>query len=191
MNTQTMTHPPTTTSRAAGLAARWPLLAALVALALMTAGGTDSHLVAVLVMVAALAPLGATSMGRPSGAWAAAAIGAAAVAIGMLTALDAIALLLAMAVAIAVLGLVRGARVDRRALGARSAAFVCFAAVALAAMMIDPVPGAILAAVVAIGRGAWDLTMARRQVAAVDTFAEFSGVLCMGAGLALLAAWIG
>jgi hypothetical protein len=190
MNTQTMTHP-ATTSRAAGLAARWPLFAALLALALMTAGGTDSHLVAVLVMVAALAPLGATAVSRPWGAWGTAAAGTAAVAIGMLTAADAIALLLALAVAVATLGFVRGARVDRRALGAQSAAFVCFGAIALGAMMSEAVPGAILAAAVAIGRGAWDLAGARRQAAAVDAFAEFAGVLCVGAGLALLAAWVG
>jgi hypothetical protein len=190
MNTQTM-HPTTTTTRAAGLAARWPLLAALVAIALVTAGGPDSHLVAVLVMLAALAPLGATAMGRPWGAWATAALGTAAVAIGMLTAVDAIALLLAVAVGVVVLGLVRGARVDRRALGARSAAFVGFGTVALGAMMLDPAPGAVVAAALAIGRGLWDLSGGRRRAPAADAFAEFAGVLCAGAGLALLAAWVG
>jgi hypothetical protein len=189
MNTQT-TIDRTTTPRTATLGARWQLLGALLAVAFIAAGGTDSHLIAVLVILAALAALGETVIGRPWGAWVVAAAGTAGVAIGMLTAVDAIALLFTMAAALAVLGLVRGARVDRRALGIRSAAFVGFSAIALTAMMIDPVPGALLAALLAIGRGSWDLAGARRQAAVTDAFAEFAGVLCMGAGLALFAVWV-
>ena len=169
---------------------RWATMLALVVVAAVSAGGGDAHLVSVIVMVTSLAYLASSALAFRGSAWVVAVSAAAAVAIAMYTPVDAVALLLIAAAAFVGLGLLRGARVDRRVLAIQAALFAAFSGVALTAMMLDPVAGLFLAALTSIAHAVRDLRHERSGEVVGRTFAEFSAVLCAGAGFALIAGWV-
>lgn len=182
----TTSEPTETTSPLAAVLARWPSLVGLAALIATSAGGVDAHVTATVIMIAALSYLAAAAVGRPAAAWIAIPAGVVLVAVGMLTALDAVLLLIAAAVGLVIFGLIRRPHSGRAELGLQAAGFVGFTGLGLVAMMVGPVPAAHLAALAAIGHGVWDVLHHRRNRVTGRSFAEFCAVLDFGLGAVIL-----
>ncbi|MFC7622206.1 hypothetical protein [Microlunatus sp. GCM10028923] len=170
----------------AAILARWPSLVGLAALIATSAGGVDAHVTATVIMIAALSYLAAAATDRPAAAWITIPAGVALVTVGMLTALDAILLLILAAAALVIFGLIRRPRPEWHELGFQAAGFVGFTGLGLVAMMADPVLAAHLAALAAIGHGAWDVLHHRRNRVVGRSFAEFCAVLDFGLGAVIL-----
>lgn len=170
----------------AAVLARWPSLVGLAALIGTSAGGVDAHVTATVIMIAALSYVAAAAIGRRAAAWITIPAGAVLVTVGMLTALDAVLLLILAAAVLIAVGLIRQPRSVWPELGLQAAAFVGFTGLGLAAMMVDPVLAAHLAAVAAIGHGVWDVVHHRRDRVVGRSFAEFCAVLDFGLGAVLL-----
>ena len=144
----------------AALLARWPTA---VGVAVLAASGPDSHVAAMIIILASMCYLAAAALGSRRSGWIVALLASVMVGIAMATALDAIVLLLAAGVAFGVYGLLRGSRIDRRELGIQAAGFVGYSAIGLVAMTVGPVLAAHLAALAAIGHGVWDVIHHRRD----------------------------
>ncbi|MFE6229469.1 hypothetical protein, partial [Streptomyces sp. NPDC057854] len=109
-----------------------------------------------------------------------------AVVLARVTGLDATVTALVLGVTSAVLGLLRGADVDRRELVIQALGFLGFSAVALTAMTVGPVPALYLAALAAVGHAAWDVVHFVRDRVVPRSLAEACFVLDLGLGLAML-----
>ncbi|RCK70087.1 hypothetical protein DT076_08835 [Desertihabitans brevis] len=191
MDTTTRAESSPRTSVGAVLLARWPTLVGLLALAGSSADGPDAHITAMVIILAATCYLGAAALGSRRSGWVLAVAASVLVAVGVTTDLDATAALLVGAALLALVGLLRWRRVDRRELGLQAAGFVVFTAIALTAMMVGPLLAAHLAALAALGHGAWDVVHHRRDRVVTRSLAEFCAVLDIGLGVVLLVAtWV-
>ncbi|WP_084964379.1 hypothetical protein [Thermoactinospora rubra] len=172
------------------LLARWPSAVGLLALIANAAGGLDSHVTAMIIILAAMCYLAAAALGSRRSGWVMLGVAVLAVTAAKATGLDPTAILLAMGAAFAVYGFLRGARIDRRELVIQALAFAGFSAVALSAMTAGPLLAAHLAAGAAIGHAVWDAITYYRDKAVDRSLAEFCFVLDFGLGLLLLlTAW--
>ena len=115
-----------------------------------------------------------------------------AVVLARFTGLDPTVTLLVAGVGFAVFGFLRGRDIDRREFAAQVLAFLGFSALAVTAMMMDPLVAVYLAALAAIGHAAWDVVYFVRNRVVPRSLAEACFVLDLGLGVALLvAAWAG
>lgn len=165
---------------------RWPSVVGLLALLLNVTGGADAHVTAMIIIIASACYLATSAIGPRRSAWVVVGGAAVAVALARVTGLDATVTVLVLGVAFAVLGLLRGADVDRRELGIQTLGFLGFSAVALTAMMVGPVPALYLAALAAVGHAAWDVVHFLRDRVVPRSLAEACFVLDLGLGLSML-----
>lgn len=165
---------------------RWPSVVGLLALLLNVTGGADAHVTAMIIIIASACYLATSAIGPRRSGWIVVGGAAVAVALARVTGLDATVTVLVLGVAFAVLGLLRGADVDRRELGIQTLGFLGFSAVALTAMMVGPVPALYLAALAAVGHAAWDVVHFLRDRAVPRSLAEACFVLDLGLGLSML-----
>lgn len=165
--------------------ARWPSVVGLIALLTNAAGGLDSHLTAMIIILAAMCYAGAAALGSRRSGWVLVGVSIVAVIIARATGLDQTTTLLVMGVALVVFGFLRG-RVDRRELAIQTLAFIGFSAIALTAMMSGPVLAAHLAALAAIGHATWDVVHYVRDKVVSRSLTEFCFVLDFGLGAVLL-----
>lgn len=168
------------------LVGRWPSVVGLLALLANVSNGADSHVTAMIIVIASMCYLAASAIGSRRSGWIMVAAASVAVVLAGLTGLDPTATLLVMGLGFAVLGFLRGKDIDRRELGAQSLAFVGFSAIALAAMMVTPVLALYLAALAAIGHAAWDVVYFIRDKVVPRSLAEACFMLDLGLGIALL-----
>lgn len=170
--------------------ARWPSVIGLLAMLANTAGGLDSHVTAMIIILAAMCYLGAAALGSSRSGWVVLGVGIVAVAVARLTGLDTTTTLLVMGAGFAVFGFLRGAEVDRRELELQMLGFVGFSAIALTAMMSEPLLAAHLAAIAATGHATWDMIHYIRDKVVSRSLTEFCFMLDLGLGIALLlTAW--
>ncbi|GAA3780743.1 hypothetical protein GCM10022225_81390 [Plantactinospora mayteni] len=170
--------------------ARWPSIVGLLTLLASTAGGLDSHLAAMIIILAAMCYLATAALGSRRSTWVMVAVGTLAVAGAEVTGLDPTTTLLVMGAGFAVFGFLRGTGVGRRELGLQTLGFIGFSAIALTAMMSGPALAAYLAAIAAIGHAVWDVIHYIRDKVVSRSLTEFCFVLDFGLGAALLlAAW--
>jgi hypothetical protein len=170
--------------------ARWPSVVGLLALLANTAGGIDSHVTAMIIILAAMCYLAAAALGSRSSGWVMVGAGAVAIVVAGATGLDPTATLLVMGAGFAIFGVLRGTGVDRRELGVQALGFAGFSAIALTAMYSDPLLAAHLAAAAAIGHAIWDAVHYIRDKVVSRSLTEFCFVLDLGLGVALLlTAW--
>jgi hypothetical protein len=165
---------------------RWPSLVGLLALLLNVTNGPDAHVTAMIIVIASACYLATSAIGSRRSGWVVVAGAIVAVALARVTGLDPTVTLLVLGVAFAVLGLLRGADVDRRELGTQALGFLGFSAVALTAMMVGPVPALYLAALAAVGHAAWDVVHLVRDRVVPRSLAEACFVLDLGLGVAML-----
>jgi hypothetical protein len=166
--------------------ARWPSVVGLLALLANTAGGLDARITAMIIILAATCYLAAAAIGSRRSGWAVLGVAVLAVALAMVTGLDATTTLLVMGAGFAVFGFFRGTGIDRRELTIQAAAFAGFSVVGLTAMYSEPLLAANLAAAAAIGHAAWDAVHFVRDKVVSRSLTEFCFVLDLGLGVALL-----
>lgn len=172
------------------LLARWPSVVGLLALIANAAGGMDSHVTAMIIILAAMCYLAAAALGSRRSGWVMLGVAVAAVTAAAATDLDPTTTLLMMGAGFAVFGFLRGTRIDRRELAIQTLGFVGFSFIALSAMMVGPLLAAHLAAAAAIGHAVWDAVHYRRDKVVDRSLTEFCFVLDFGLGtLLLLTAW--
>lgn len=168
------------------LLGRWPSILGLLALFVNVTNGADSHVTAMIIIIASMCYLAASAIGRQYSGWIMVGAASVAVVLARLTGLDPTATLLVMGVGFAAFGFLRGSDIDRRELAAQALAFLGFSAVALTAMMVAPVAALYLAALAAIGHAAWDVVHLVRNMVVPRSLAEACFVLDLGLGVALL-----
>lgn len=153
-------------------------------------GGLDSHVTAMIIILAAMCYLAAAAIGSRRSGWAMVVVAALAVLTSPLLGADPTTVLLLMGAVFALVGFFRGDAVDRREVGIQTLGFVGFSGIALTAMMVDPWVSAHLAALAAIGHAAWDAAHFVRDKVVTRSLTEFCFVLDLGLGvLLLLVAW--
>lgn len=165
---------------------RWPSVVGLLALLLNVTGGADAHVTAMIIIIASACYLATSAIGPRRSGWIVVGGAAVAVVLARVTGLDATVTVLVLGVAFAVLGVLRGADVDRRELGIQTLGFLGFSAVALTAMTVGPVPALYLAALAAVGHAAWDVVHFLRDRVVPRSLAEACFVLDLGLGLSML-----
>lgn len=174
------------------LLGRWPSVVGLLALLLNVTNGADPHVTAMIIIIASLCYLAASAIGHRSSGWIMVGVAGLAVVLARFTGLDPTATLLVAGVGFAVFGFLRGRDIDRREFAAQVLAFLGFSALAVTAMMMDPLVAVYLAALAAIGHAAWDVVYFVRNRVVPRSLAEACFVLDLGLGVALLvAAWAG
>lgn len=171
---------------AAQVIARWPSLVGVVVLAGLAVLGFETHLTAMIIMIAAVSYLLTAAFNRPRAGWIALPATAAVAAIGMLTALDAIVLLLVLGGGAGAFGLLYLPRRAWRALGMQFGGFVLFVGLGLGAMMMTPVAAALVVGGAALAHAAWGVVHLRRGQVVAATFAEFLVVVEVGLGVVTL-----
>ncbi|GAA2702269.1 hypothetical protein GCM10010412_100290 [Nonomuraea recticatena] len=143
-----------------------------------------------IIILAAMCYLAAAALGSRRSGWVMLGVAVITVVVAKATGLDPTATLLAMGAGFAVYGFLRGSRIDRRELAIQSLGFAGFSAIALTAMMVDPLLAAHLAATAAIGHAIWDVITFYRDKVVERSLAEFCFVLDFGLGaVLLLTAW--
>ncbi|MDG4825015.1 hypothetical protein O7635_24465 [Asanoa sp. WMMD1127] len=170
----------------AHLLSRWPLVLGIVALLFNITNGTDSHVTAMIIILASTCYLAAAAVGSRRSAWVVVAVVSVAVVLARLTGLDPTATVLVLGSAFAVFGLVRGTGEDRREVGRQALAFVGFSAIALTAMMSSPTVAIYLAAATALGHTVWDVIHFVRDKVVTRSLTEACFVLDLGLAIALL-----
>ncbi|WP_260665772.1 hypothetical protein [Cellulosimicrobium cellulans] len=165
---------------------RWPSLVGLLALLLNVTNGADAHVTAMIIVIASACYLAASAIGSRRSGWIVVGGAIVAVVLAGVTGLDPTVTVLVLGAAFAVLGLLRGAGVDRRELGIQALGFLGFSAVALTAMMVGPVPALYLATLAAVGHAAWDVVHFVRDRVVPRSLAEACFVLDLGLGVAML-----
>ncbi len=167
---------------------RWPSVLGLLALLFNVTNGADSHVTAMIIVIASVCYLAASAIGSQRSGWIMVGAASVAVILARLAGLDPTATLLVMGAGFAMLGFLRGDDIDRRELGAQTLAFAGFSAIALTAMMVNPVAALYLAA---LGHAAWDVVYFVRNKVVPRSLAEACFMLDLGLGIALLLiAWI-
>lgn len=162
----------------------------LLALLSNTAGGAESHLVGMIIIIAAMCYLAAAALGSRRAGWIMIGVSAAVILLAGLLGLDKTAAILVMGVGFAIFGFLRGTTIDRRELWLQVGAFVGFGTLALIAMMSAPMLSMYLAAAAAIGHAIWDVVYFLRKKVVDRSVTEFCFVLDLGLGIALLlTAW--
>ena len=164
----------------------WPSLVGVGVVVVLAVIGLQTHMTAMIIMMAALSVLLTAALGRPGAAWfVLPAIGGVA-ALGMATSLDAIVLLLVLAAMGVAFGLLRLPRRTWGSLLLEFAAFVVVAVLALGAMMITPIAATILVGVVALAHGSWCAARLRRRNIVPRVYAELLAVVEFGLAIVTL-----
>lgn len=168
------------------LLGRWPSILGLLALFCNVTNGADSHVTAMIIIIASMCYLAASAIGRQYSGWIMVGAASVAVILARLSGLDPTVTLLVMGVGFAAIGFLRGSDIDRPELAAQALAFIGFSAIALTAMMVTPVAALYMAALAAIGHAAWDVVYFVRNKVVPRSLAEACFMLDLGLGVALL-----
>lgn len=158
----------------------------LLALLLNVTNGADAHVTAMIIVIASACYLATSAIGSRRSGWIVVGGAIVAVVLARVTGLDPTVTVLVLGAVLAVLGLLRGADVDRRELGTQALGFLGFSAVALTAMMVGPLPALYLAALAAVGHAAWDVVHFVGDRVVPRSLAEACFVLDLGLGVAML-----
>ncbi len=170
-----------TTTTGNAMLARWPTVAAVLFAGFVVLLGADRGL-AFVVAVSALVYLGAAVLGR-GGAWP--VFVASFVAVTVADVLGAEPLVIAELAAAAFLA--AGALGHRQpGFGRQALGMLVFGISAAVALLLDPVPGALLVAGGLIGHGVWDVVHHRRNEVVPRPYAEFCAVIDFLLGAAIL-----
>jgi hypothetical protein len=160
---------------------RWPSALGLAVAALQLARDPDTETVATVIAVAVLCYLAAAALDRRWVAWA-----GCVVVSGVLVASQEVGLAWwavggVVALALVVAGLLGG--VPRVPLAAQTAALVGYGGVGVAALVLAPGVGLVLAGVALVGHSGWDVVHYRRNLVVHRSLAEFCVLLDVPLGV--------
>jgi hypothetical protein len=185
-------NPPTATTaedapRPQGILRRWPSALGLAVAALQLARSPDTETVATVTGVAVLCYLAAAAVDRRWVAWAGCVGFSLVLVASQVAGLAWWAVGAAVALALVVAGLLVG--VPRPPLSAQAVALVGYGGVAVAALLLAPRGGLVLAGVALAGHSVWDVVHYRRNQVVHRSLAEFCVLLDvpLGVGAVVLA----
>jgi hypothetical protein len=170
MSTEQQAPAQTPVNAAMALRHRWPTAVGLLAAAFALLAGGDRDTVITVLFVALACYLAAAALGRPWVAWAAVPIGSVAVTVGKILDIEPWLVIGAASVVLIIVGLLR--RASRPALSAQSLAMLGYGGVAMIALALVPVAGAVLASLSLIAHAIWDLIHYRRNTVVPRSLAE-------------------
>lgn len=163
---------------------RWPSAVGLAAAVTVLATGPDRQTLAITAVAATLCYLGAAALARPWVAWAAVpGFSLVIVASGLLD-LSWWVVAGITAVILVVVGLV--GRVSYPVLTAQTAAVAGYGGLAVAAVLVAPEAGLVLAGLVLAAHGIWDFVHYRRNIVVPRSLAEACMLLDVPLGLGFL-----
>ncbi|WFE25301.1 hypothetical protein O7623_18040 [Solwaraspora sp. WMMD791] len=167
---------------------RWPSLLGVGCAVLVLATGAQRAVLAIVLGVAAFCYLTAAATGRRWMAWVGVGVGSLVVAASEVAGLPWWAGLGVVAVALVAAGLLAG--VPRVPLTAQTLALLGYGGLAVAAVLVAPAAGMVLAGLALAGHGIWDVVHYRRDRVVPRSLAEFCVMLDvpLGLGFLLLAA---
>ena len=170
--------------------ARWPSVVGLLALLANISDGPDPHLASLVIILAAMCYLGAAALGFARAGWLMVGASIVVVFAAALAGVDKTVAGLVLGMGLGIYGLVRAPGGQRGEVAVQGIAFLGFSALALSAMLSQPVLAAYLAAAAALSHCAWDVIHFVRNKVVERSLTEFCFVLDLGLGVALLlAAW--
>jgi hypothetical protein len=164
---------------------RWPSALGLAVAVVVLATGASRETAAITVTVAAVCYLGAAALGRPWVAWVAIPVGSLVIVVAEVAGVPWWVGLGAVAVVLLAIGLLTGAA--RSALTAQAVAFAGFGGLAVvAAVLLGPQVGMVLAGFVLAAHGAWDFVHFRRRQVVSRSLAEACMLLDVPLGLGIV-----
>ncbi|MEE6258143.1 hypothetical protein [Plantactinospora sonchi] len=163
---------------------RWPSAVGLTAAVLVLATGPDRQTLSITVCAATLCYLGAAALARPWVAWAAVPGFSLVIIASRVLGLPWWAVAGIAALILVVVGLV--GRVSYPALTAQAVAVAGFGGLAVAALLIAPSFGLVLAGLVLASHGIWDAVHYRRNAVVPRSLAEACMLLDVPLGLGFI-----
>jgi hypothetical protein len=163
---------------------RWPVAVGLLGAAFVAIVSPDRVTITVGLLVALMCYLAAAALGVRWVAWAAIPIASALVITGGFADIDPWVTLGAAAVVLVVIGLLHQA--SGTALAAQSAAMVGYGGIALTALTLGPVAGAVLASLALMAHAVWDVIHYRRNAVVPRSLAEACMFFDVPLGLAVI-----
>jgi hypothetical protein len=163
---------------------RWPVAVGLLGAAFVAIVSPDRVTITVGLLVALMCYLAAAALGVRWVAWAAIPVASALVVAGGFADIDPWVTLGAAAVVLVVIGLLHQA--SGTALAAQSAAMVGYGGIALTALTLGPVTGAVLASLALMAHAVWDVIHYRRNAVVPRSLAEACMFFDVPLGLAVI-----
>lgn len=163
---------------------RWPAAVGLLGAAFAAIASPDRETVVIALFVALACYLAAAAFEVRWVAWATIPIASALVVAGALVGIQPWFVLGGASILLVILGLVLGA--SRTALAAQALAMVAYGGAGLIALTLDSLIGAILASLILMAHGVWDVIHYRRNAVVPRSLAEACIFLDVPLGLVLI-----
>jgi hypothetical protein len=162
----------------------WPVAVGLLAAAFVATSSPDRLTIVITLLVALTCYLAAAALGVRWVAWATIPAASVLLVVGGLADIEPWFVLGGVSVVLVVIGLLR--RASRTALAAQSVALVAYGGIALAALTLGPVAGAVLASVALMAHAVWDVIHYRSNTVVPRSLAEACMFLDVPLGLAVV-----
>jgi hypothetical protein len=164
---------------------RWPVAVGLLGAAFVTIFSPDRDTIIIGLLVALTCYLSAAALGVRWVAWAAIPVASALLVAGGLADIEPWYVLGGTSVVLVVVGLLRAD--SRTALAAQALAMVAYGGIALVALTLGPVAGAVLASLALMAHAVWDVIHYRRNAVVPRSLAEACIFFDVPLGLAAIA----
>ena len=184
MSTSGSTTAPTPVRASSALSRHWPVAVGLLGAAFVTIFSPDRHTITISLLVALTCYLAAAALGVHWVAWAAIPVASALVVAGGLADIEPWYVFAGASIVLVLIGLLR--RASRTALAAQSLAMVAYGGIAVAALALGPVAGAVLASLALIAHVVWDVVHYRRNAVVPRSLAEACMFFDVPLGLAVI-----
>jgi hypothetical protein len=184
MSTSESTTAPVSITARSALWRRWPVAVGFLGAAFVAIVSPDGVTITISLLAALTCYLAAAALGVRWVAWAAIPVASVLVVAGGLADIEPWIVLGAAAVVLVVIGLLRQA--SRTALAAQSLAMVVYGGIALVALTLGPVAGAVLASLALMAHAVWDVIHYRRNAVVPRSLAEACMFFDVPLGLAVI-----
>jgi hypothetical protein len=164
---------------------RWPVAVGLLGAAFVAIFSPDRETIVIGLLVALTCYLSAAALGVRWVAWAAIPVASALLVAGGLADIEPWYVLGGTSVVLVVVGLLRAA--SRTALAAQALAMVAYGGIALVALTLGPLAGAVLASLALMAHAVWDVIHYRRNAVVPRSLAEACIFFDVPLGLAAIA----
>ena len=184
MSTSGSTTAPAPVRASSALWRHWPVAVGLIGAAFVAIFSPDRTTITISLLVALTCYLAAAALGVRWVAWAAIPVASALVVAGGLADIEPWYVFAGASIVLVLIGLLRHA--SPTALAAQSLAMVAYGGIAVAALTLGPVAGAVLASLALIGHVVWDVVHYRRNAVVPRSLAEACMFFDVPLGLAVI-----
>lgn len=184
MSTSGSTTAPAPVRASSALWRHWPVAVGLLGAAFVAIFSPDRNTITISLLVALTCYLAAAALGVRWVAWAAIPVASALVVAGGLADIEPWYVFAGASIVLVLIGLLR--RASGTALAAQSLAMVAYGGIAVAALTLGPVAGAVLASLALIAHVVWDVVHYRRNAVVPRSLAEACMFFDVPLGLAVI-----